>query len=529
MRLTPIALLLTLALSPLAVAQREDGDRSRDRTAPRPQSRSDSHDGKQARERIAAAAKEAERAFSVGDWAQAEVALREQIRLDEDSWVPRYNLAIALANMDRVDTAAIELKGAIDAGYFDIARLRREPSLERVREHASIAPLLADWRQVLANRVEARVDAIERKLRKQPTSTHRDDALHLVYLSWVNDRSFTRVREELPALAQWANENIFTTLTAPDADLIAMNPDVPVIVALPLERDFRTWITQRFGGVQQGAFASIGGAYEPEQARLVTNDLGASLRHEFMHALHWRMCTRLGQRHPIWLLEGLATLVEDVDMEQLRPVPSWRTNMAKRMMDSGVLPDLAELLATESAAFNTQRPLAKYAHIRAFFLYLHDRDQLKPLWDIYTTDELVGWAADRTGMKALEAATSLTLPELEREFREWLKQLDTVAEEIEPGMASLGIEVENGPGDGVRVVAKPDVQSLQRKGDSEGVARALAFAIGDVLLAIDDKPTRDIAELVRVLGEYEPGDGVRVLIRRGQTEVSADVTLAERK
>lgn len=514
MRSTPLALLLSLALLPSAFAQRHDASKP---------------DPKHARERIAAVAKQAEQAFSTGDWAQAEIALREQIRLDAESWVPRFNLAIALANMDRIDNAATELKGAIDAGYFDIARLRREPSLERVREHATITPLLADWRSVLTNRVDARVAAIEQKLRKKPTSVQRDDDLHLVYLSWVNERSFARVREELPALAQWANESIFTTLTAPDAEFIAENPDVPVIIALPMERDFRTWITQRFGNVQQGAFASIGGAYEPEQARLVTNDLGASLRHEFMHALHWRMCTRLGQRHPIWLLEGLATLVEDMGADPVEPVPSWRTNMAKRMMDSGVLPDLADLLATESTAFNTQRPLAKYAHIRAFFLYLHDRDYLKPLWDIYTTDELTGWAVDRSGVKALEAATSFTLPELERDFRDWLEQLDTVAEEIEPGMASLAIEVENGPGDGVRVVGKPDVQSLQRKGDAEGVARALAFAIGDVVLAIDDKPTRDIAELVRVLGEYQPGDAVRVLIRRGQTEVSADVTLAEKQ
>jgi hypothetical protein len=248
-----------------------------------------------------------------------------------------------------------------------------------------------------------------------------------------------------------------------------------------------------------------------------------------MHALHWRMCTRLGQRHPIWLLEGLATLVEDMDMKRLEPVPSWRTNMAKRMMDSGVLPDLADLLATDASTFNTQRPLAKYAHVRAFFLYLHDRDYLKPLWDIYTTDELLGWQADRSALKALEAATALTLPQLERDFRDWLKQLDEVAEEIQPGMASLAIEVENGPGDGVRVIAKPDVQTLQRKGDNEAIARALAFATGDVLLAIDDKPTRDIAELVRVLGEYQPGDGVRVLLRRGQTEITADVTLAEKK
>ncbi|GDY00596.1 hypothetical protein LBMAG48_29990 [Phycisphaerae bacterium] len=510
MRTPPLALLLTLALAAPAFAQRHNPD------------------PKNTRERIAAIAlhaKQAEQAFTIGDWPQAEIALREQIRLDDTSWVPRFNLAIALANMDRTDNAATELKSAIDAGFFDLARLQREPSLEHVREHATIAPLLTDWTNVLAARVDARIAAVEAKLHKKPLAIHRDDDLQVIYLSWVNERSVSRVREELLTLATWSNEYIYGSDTIKKDDSL----DVPVIIALPVERDFRTWITSRFGGVQQGAFASIGGAYEPEQARLVTNDLGASLRHEFMHALHWRMCTRLGQRHPIWLLEGLATLVEDMDMKRLEPVPSWRTNMAKRMMDSGVLPDLADLLATDASTFNTQRPLAKYAHVRAFFLYLHDRDYLKPLWDIYTTDELLGWQADRSALKALEAATALTLPQLERDFRDWLKQLDEVAEEIQPGMASLAIEVENGPGDGVRVIAKPDVQSLQRKGDTQAIARALAFATGDVLLAIDDKPTRDIAELVRVLGEYQPGDGVRVLLRRGQTEITADVTLAEKR
>jgi hypothetical protein len=504
MRSASLALLLCLSLTPFAFGQRHDQNPEAIPEA-RPNARLDP---KQSRERIAAVAKEAEQAFSLADWPQAEIALREQIRLDPQSWVPRFNLAVALAHMDRIDSAAQELKGAIDAGFFDIARLQREPALERVREHATIAPLLKDWTSVLAARVDGRIAAVEAKLRKKPTQVVRDDDLQVIYLSWVNQRSLARVHDELLTLATWANEYIYATETIKQDGSL----DVPVIIALPTERDFRSWITQRFGGVQQGAFASIGGAYEPEQARLVTNDLGASLRHEFMHALHWRMCTRLGQRHPIWLLEGLATLVEDFDLSPPGPVPSWRTNMAKRMMESGVLPDLAELLATDASAFNTQRPLAKYAHIRAFFLYLHHREDLGHFWYIYTTDELNGWQADRTGIKALEAATALTPPELERDFRDWLKQLEPVAEEIEPGM-----------------VAKPDVQSLQRKGDSDAIARALAFAIGDVILAIDDKPTRDIAELVRVLGTYEPHDAVRVLLRRGQTEVTVDVTLAEMK
>ena len=112
MRTPSLALLLTLALAAPTFAQRHNPD------------------PKNPRERIAAIAlhaKQAEQAFTIGDWPQAEIALREQIRLDDTSWVPRFNLAIALANMDRTDNAATELKSAIDAGFFDLARLQPGP------------------------------------------------------------------------------------------------------------------------------------------------------------------------------------------------------------------------------------------------------------------------------------------------------------------------------------------------------------------------------------------------------------------
>jgi S1-C subfamily serine protease len=41
-----------------------------------------------------------------------------------------------------------------------------------------------------------------------------------------------------------------------------------------------------------------------------------------------------------------------------------------------------------------------------------------------------------------------------------------------------------------------------------------ALKIGDVVTAIDDKPVRDQAELVRVLAGFSPGDEVSISYRR---------------
>ena len=97
------------------------------------------------------------------------------------------------------------------------------------------------------------------------------------------------------------------------------------------------------------------------------------------------------------------------------------------------------------------------------------------------------------------------LTEIERDFRVWLRALPKVAEEIKSGMASLGVEVESGSGDGLRVTGfsrkRADVKDLK---------------LGDLVTSVNHRPTRDMAELVRILGKLNPGDAVTVGYRRGR-------------
>lgn len=464
-------------------------------------------------------AREAQDALKAGDFDTALRLLREHAALEPESWIPRYNLAGTLAKQGKTADAVSLLREAIDLGFSDQRFLRADPSMTQVRDDPTIAALLADWGTVLSRQAERTLASLQVKLGPGASIT-RDEDQRFVYANWADPRSFARAHDELRGLATWANRELFAGI-ADDPARFDASLDPIVVVALPPRNRFQRWVQSRFGDADGHSLTQVAGAYEHLHARLVSMDLGASLRHEFFHALHWRICNRLGQRHPIWILEGLASLVEDMDGtgDNLHPVPSWRTNTARRMLrsptGSGLLP-LKDFINLEPQQFNAQRPLAKYAQARAFFLFLHERAWLRPFLLAYCTDAGVGHASDPTGVQALEQATGQPLASLDKEFRAWLLALPEVSEEVTKGQASLNVSVDSGNGDGVIVVDVPT------RTFASGIA---PIRVGDVILAIDNRPTRDIAELIRVLGTMAGNQRVVLSIRRNGLEQEVPYTL----
>jgi len=270
-----------------------------------------------------------------------------------------------------------------------------------------------------------------------------------------------------------------------------------------------------FGPGVRGNISSVGGAYEHQKRRLVAQDLGATLRHEFIHVLHWRDMNRLGQTHAPWIQEGLASLVEDYDVvgSKVVPVASWRTNIVKRMHAAHRMPKIEELATTRMQAFTSNRPLAKYAQARTVMLYLLEKRQLNVFYSTYTQQ----YATDPTGISALEAALGKEISEIEEGYRAWIDQLETVPETGSDLKATLGIEIESGTGDGVVVKALPG-----------GSRSRTGLRLGSVITAIDHHPTRDLFELIRILGKYRPGQTVTLHHRRGTVHTTSQVKLLSR-
>lgn len=469
---------------------------------------------KQREARIAELTKRSFDAFEKKDWKATEEALRALIPLDEQNFVPRYNLGCALAMQGRVAEAMEAVVDSIEHGFVDRRQLASDPFLEAVRTDPSTRDqfdrLLSNWGEVLKRHRDANAAAAKKDFPSAKDAGLNED-LRLVYLSSFNPKSFEAAKTEIDLVGRWASEVLFTDVT-PEA---AAN-DAWAIVILPSRKEFLRWAFATYGQIAMNNGQGIGGSYSHDDKRLIAQDLGSSFRHEFMHVLHWRDCTRRGQMHPIWVMEGLCSLVEDYDLDsagKLVPATSWRSNTVKRMEKAGLLMPIEKLCALPREKFMTGRPLAMYAQARTLFLYLSDQGKLGAWYSKFGET----FEKDPTGVAAFEAVFEKPIKQINVDYRAWVKALQAVSEEIPPGAASLGIEVDWGQGEGPIVSAMPD--RLRRNGPKIDLRK------GDVITAIDGKPVRDIAELVRVLGGYAPGQPVELTYRRGKLQGTTTITL----
>jgi tetratricopeptide (TPR) repeat protein len=452
-------------------------------------------------------------AFARQDYPLAERLLRQQLEIDPSNFVVYFNLACA-RSLQKDGPGAVEyLKQAIEHGYTDLRMMREDPDLAAARAEPEFDKLAVNWDRILLAHRDANLALARSFFRGPEYQRTDDDSLRLSYYSATDPKSFEQARADLARLTRWAYDNVFPDLADPEKQ----RNDAWVVVVLPTPKDFQKWSLASFGPDAMSGFSQVGGLYSHDAKRLVAMDLGGTLRHEFFHVLHWRSCTRLGQDHPPWIQEGLCSLVEDYELRgsgdaaTISPVPSWRTNVSLRLLRGGRLTPIRQLIRMDREKFVGTRPLATYGQARTLFLYLWQTGKLKEWYAAYTGH----YAEDRTGEKAFEVVYGKPLDQVERDYRLWLRNVPEVAEQARPGAAGIGADVEPGSGDG------PVIVELPRRSP----ARDAGLRVNDVLTAIDGKPTRDLNELVRVLGEYEPGEEVEVAYRRGRQHATTRVKL----
>src|SRR5207253_10098982 len=97
----------------------------------------------------------------------------------------------------------------------------------------------------------------------------------------------------------------------------------------------------------------VEGIYIHTARMLIAGRLGQVMTHEFTHALHAGDLDPLGQEHPIWLVEGLASLFEagQVEGETLVPHDNFRLWVLQGAYRKKQLIPLAKLIAFKQPEF----------------------------------------------------------------------------------------------------------------------------------------------------------------------------------
>jgi len=449
-------------------------------------------------------------AMGAGDYHEAETIFRQLITHRSDSFVGYYNLGSALSMQGDTGGAVNAISQAITLGFTDLAQIKRDPDLESFRGSPFFGELVTNWQALIEARRQSDLETMRPLITRAVES--RTDKAHKIELLSAHDAIATdEALGELDLIAGWAGRVLFRQTGSQES----LEDLAWIMVVLPDRAGFAKWAITVFGPGVRTSMSSVGGAYEHQKRRLVAQDLGATIRHEFIHVLHWRDMNRLGQVHAPWIQEGLASLVEDYDIVggKLVPVPSWRTNIVKRMSDVHRLPSIEKLAKKEMNAFTAKRPLAKYAQARAVMLYLFDQHKLTEFYSTYTNQ----YNEDPTGISALESVLGQEIDDIEKDYRNWIDQLETVPETGSDLTATMGIGIENGTGDGV-VVKKLPGNARSRTG----------LHLGSVITGINGHPTRDLFELIRILGQYSPGQTITLSVRRGKLHSTTEVELLGR-
>ncbi|MBT8485955.1 MAG: PDZ domain-containing protein [Phycisphaerales bacterium] len=436
------------------------------------------------------------RAFDQRDYPQAAALIESWLDARPNDPQMLYNLACAYSRLGRTGPAADTLYKAVEAGFRDFRHMRNDADLLAIRDEPVYQAIIDASRRLERERAQSGLARWKARFGSSAYRYEVDAERRLAYAAALNETSFAEMRA---MLAEEADYLIKTLFDAP--------PAYDVLIAVPTPGDAEVL----FNGND-----AIGGLYEHHQHRIVTREIGGSLRHELVHAFHYGHMERLGLRrpHPLWIQEGMAALFEDYERGPdggFRFLPNERNNVVKRLARIGRLTRWSELFKMSGDRF-MRNPGRMYPQVRSIFRFLADGDQLASWYRAF----VLHYDEDTTGRVAFERVFDQPIDVVESRWREWVRRQPMIDNRVGFGDASLGITSDaNSSNDGVLIAEV-------LPGSAASKARLFP---GDVIVAVDSQFTRSIHELLKIIGGKEVGERVEIRVRRRERYFTRSVAL----
>ena len=427
------------------------------------------------------------------DNARAAELISQHLQSRPNDAVMLYNAACAYSLLGDRDRAASFLLRAVKAGMNDLGQIVRDPDLAAIRNHPTYLAVLEALDRTANRRADTTLDQWRNTYGKGLYRYERDTQRRIAYATALDPRSQQEMRQMLERQADHLLETLFER-----------SPESFLLVAVPTPQDAK----DLFAGDH------IGGIYDHDKRLLIARDIGGSLRHEFVHALHYAHMDQIGQRHPLWIQEGLAALYEDYILHQdgsIEFTPNERHNIARRRARAGTLMKWKDLFIISEDRFMA-RATQLYPQVRSIFEFLADRGKI----GCWYRALVANFSIDPTGAKAFEACFDMPVTDIERAWRLWLTARPIVDTTFAPGDAVLGIwSTLNSSNDGV----------LIERLEARSSARQAQLRLGDVIVSVDGKQTRSLAELRAIIASKKVGETVRIQARRNGEYFRVVVTL----
>lgn len=427
------------------------------------------------------AADQAQRLLDQGRWSEAVVAYEQLTGADPHQADPWYALARARTRAGDVDGAITALRTAIDQGWEDRRRLEQEGDLSVLRSHRDFPALISLIAAGQQQRARAVLTRLQRKHGEGLNYTI-DDEERLIFAVALDERSHAEMRERLRAQADALRE------------LFTFTPQRYLTVVIP-----QRWANPR-----------VTGHFHPP-GFLDAQSMGATLRHEFTHALHFADQQARGQTHPVWMMEGLAKLYEHARFADGSTTLAFGADLFELQAEvaAGKVHSFARLLALEHRQFTSRH----YDQAGAMFMHLHHAGLLERFYQAYVT----GYGRDPSGQAAYESTWGAPLDHIQEVWVRWVlaQPLPVPVPTAESGRPSLGCTLTQRP------------HGLEISQVSEGGPVAQAGLLdGDVVVAADGRRVIDHHDFIPVIFAHRIGGSLSLTIRRADGDHTVVVVIA---
>ena len=328
-----------------------------------------------------------------------------------------YNAACASAQLGQLQQAEMYLRQAVTDGFLRFSHMKRDPDLDPLRGRPVYRALMQARQAADPVLAERRIKRWRERLTGADYQLHEDALPGIDVLTYLNQSQWNVARQRLSALRD---------------DLRTMLFDDPMnwslLITHPTQRDAANLFDN----------GHVRGNYRHEHRELITLDTHRSLRHEIIHAMHHAHMDRLRQQHPIWIIEGLACLFEQIDRdaeESIRFPADSRSAVARQLARQEDLIDWPAFFSMKEDEF-LRSPREHYAQARSIMRFLAERNALREWYDVYTTQ----YESDSTGLRAIESVCDQPIEDIQRKWSDWLAQDNAPVIDSEPMVKSRRTE-----------------------------------------------------------------------------------------
>jgi len=423
---------------------------------------------------------------------EAEATLTEALVLDPEHSTNIYNMACLKALTKHPNDAMTYLERAAEAGFTDFIHIEQDTDLASLRNLPRYKLMIAQKDLYQKKAAEQAVTSLRKQLGDKYIFDV-DSETKLIFAANTDTQTLADVKKWLTmqAKSQWAQ-------------LFEHKPDQYVAVVLPTLEDYRKMI--KMPGVE--------GIYMHSARMLIAKRLGQVMTHEFTHALHAGDLDPLGQEHPIWIVEGIASLFEAAQFEgeTLVPRDNYRLGYLQFAQRANRLIPLEKLITWKQPQFVANANLG-YGEASSVMLYLYDLHLLKKFYDTYK----INFDKDPTGKKTIEQVTGKTFKQFELDWKTWMVKRTPPAANTGPDGAFIGVQFAQ-ENDGLKI----------EQVITKGPADTAGIKAGDIIVGLNEFDVRDQRTLMPMLKEFKPGDDVTFKVHRGETYLQLSVTLGRR-